>query len=91
MLVRSWLGLGLLRVKALGGMSRTMKIILKGSLHELPSAATARKDDAAAADLAAIASPSQLRQPTYPPLGRQQHPATKRQRIARFNLRHQQG
>jgi len=51
----------------------------------------ARKDDAAAADQAATASPSQLRQPTHPSRGRQQHPAPHRQRIAWFYLGHQQG
>ena len=40
MLGRSLLGLGLLRNKTLGGMSMIMRIVLKGSLHELSSGVT---------------------------------------------------
>jgi len=49
-----------------------------------------RKDGADTADLAGTASASKLHKTTHPPLGRHQHPVPHRQRIARFNLGHQQ-
>ena len=66
---------------------RLLDLIETGKAHPV----TARKDDAEAANQAGTGSASKLRQATHPPLRSQHHPAPQRQRIARFNLGHQQG